>query len=141
MISIQVTGIKQAQIDLDKKLSPDKIKTILIRAGFLIEGAAKRKAPVDTGRLRASISTNWNGSGMQYGALTEPVDDSKESDGVNQPELKPNDMCVISVGSNVEYAPYLEFGTENQAPQPYLMPAYLENIGKIKAMIEYEIEK
>lgn len=36
-------------------------------AAIVVEGAAKRKAPVDTGRLRASITHDSDGSGFIVG--------------------------------------------------------------------------
>lgn len=141
MIEISITGVKQAQIELKGKINKAKLQQILIKAGFMIEADAKRLCPVDTGRLRASISTNWNDSGMAHGVITEPAQDSKPSDGATQPQRKIGELCVIAVGSNVEYAKWVEQGTELQKPQPYLLPAYMKNIGKIKTMIENEINK
>lgn len=54
---------------------------------------AVQNCPVDTGRLRQSI-------GVQQ---------------VNPDHYR--------VGTNVEYAPYVEFGTRHQAAQPFLRPA------------------
>ena len=34
---------------------------------------------------------------------------------------------VVAVGTNVEYAPHVEFGTEKMDAQPYLKPALEEN--------------
>jgi HK97 gp10 family phage protein len=48
--------------------------------------------PVDTGRLRQSINVQKLGD------------------------------AHYSVGTNVEYAPYVEYGTRYQAPQPYFRP-------------------
>ena len=59
---------------------------------------AKYLVPVDTGRLRASIT-------FVMGTL----------DG----------LPVAEIGSNVEYAPFVEFGTRFMAAQPYLIPALL----------------
>ena len=59
------------QTDIDK---------VLEKACILVENEAKRKCPVDTGQLRASITHNVS-----------------EGTGV--------------VGTNVEYAPYVEYGT------------------------------
>jgi len=36
------------------------------------------------------------------------------------------------IGTGLEYAPYVEFGTRKQKAQPYLRPALLLNIDKIK---------
>jgi len=56
-------------------------------------GRAAALAPVDTGNLRSSISA-------------KSVSDTR-----------------ASYGSNVEYAPYIEFGTRHMAAQPYLRPS------------------
>lgn len=66
------------------------------RRATFVESAAKQLAPVDTGRLRSSIATEM----------------SRDSKGV-----------VAYVGSNVEYAIYLEMGTSRMAARPYLIPA------------------
>lgn len=60
-----------------------------MEAGLFFEREAKHNAPVDTGRLRASI-----GSGPE---------------GIWSPG-KGNKAWWIDVGTNVEYAPYMEFG-------------------------------
>jgi HK97 gp10 family phage protein len=61
-----------------------------------VESAAIRGCPVDTGRLRASI--------------THEIASDVEG-------------LVGRVGTDVEYAPYVEFGTGRMAAQPYLRPA------------------
>jgi phage gpG-like protein len=80
----------------------------LARRGIRIEAAAKNFATgvgggprVRTGRLRSSIS--W--------ALGE--------DGLG---------LFVDVGSNVEYAAYVELGTSRAKPYPYLRPALAAGI-------------
>lgn len=73
------------------------------RIGAQIERRAKRLAPVDTGRLRASITN------------------TVEQDG---------DGVLVTVYSDVEYAPYLETGTRRQQAQPYLRPALAQVMGE-----------
>ncbi len=63
---------------------------------LIVEAKAKELCPVDTGKLRASIT---------------PVIQS---------------WAEAYVGTNTEYAPYVEFGTKHMAAQPYLEPAFLE---------------
>lgn len=70
------------------------LATALEEIGLIAEGYAKRACPVDTGRLRNSI--------------THIVDEGGK--------------CAV-IGTNVEYAPYVELGTRHQKPQPYLKPA------------------
>lgn len=74
------------------------IGTALEKIGLLAEGYAQMKCPVDTGNLRASI--------------THEVDSSEKA---------------VYIGTNVEYAPYVELGTSKQKAQPYLRPAATEH--------------
>ena len=62
------------------------------KAALTLEKNAKQNCPVDTGKLRASITT-------EVGNLE------------------------AEVGTNVEYAPYVEFGTSKQSAQPFMRPA------------------
>jgi HK97 gp10 family phage protein len=45
------------------------------------------------------------------------------------------------VGTNVEYAPFVELGTSKQAAQPYLNPALEQNKGNIKRIFADAIKK
>lgn len=65
----------------------------LTAVGMQCEGYAKMICPVDTGNLRNSITNTMDG------------DDT------------------VVVGTNVEYAPYVEYGTSRTKAQPYLVPA------------------
>jgi HK97 gp10 family phage protein len=99
----------------------------LVAVGFMVEEEAKRLSPVNTGRLRASISTNWSESGMTEGNIGA---EAEEGDGVKEPFSKEN--FTVVVGSNVEYAPYMEFGTSRVSAHPFLRPA----LEKYSALIE-----
>lgn len=79
----------------------------LEKIGLTAEGYAKMNAPVDTGRLRNSI--------------THEVDGQE-----------------VYIGSNVEYAPYVELGTYKQKSQPFLKPAATEHSGTYRAILEAE---
>jgi HK97 gp10 family phage protein len=68
----------------------------LARRAVRVETAAKRLAPVDTGRLRSSITREL----------------SRDGQGL-----------VAVIGTNVHYAPHVEFGTVRMRAQPYLRPA------------------
>lgn len=72
------------------------VATDLLKAAIRVERMAKRLCPVDTGRLRASITH------------------ALESDAQG---------VLAIVGTDVHYAPYVEFGTSRMAAQPYLRPA------------------
>lgn len=68
----------------------------LTRRAVRVESGAKRLCPVDTGRLRASITH----------ALSRDAS-----------------SLYAEVGSNVAYAAFVELGTRHAGAQPYLRPA------------------
>lgn len=71
--------------------------------GLQGEMYAKMLCPVDTGRLRNSITHTSDGE-------------------------------YAYIGTNVEYAPYVEFGTSKMAAQPFIRPAaedHAEEYGQI----------
>lgn len=67
------------------------------RRSIKVERAAKRLSPVDTGRLRSSITRS-------------DVQRRRRS-------------LVVRIGTDVEYAKYVEFGTSKMSAKPYLRPA------------------
>lgn len=71
----------------------------------LVKQTAVNLCPVLTGNLRSSIS--------------HEVIEEQES-------------VIGKVGTGVEYAPYVEFGTKNMSAQPYLRPALNGNKENIK---------
>lgn len=68
----------------------------LARRAVQVSRAAQHLCPVDTGRLRASIT--WEMGADSLGLLA-------------------------MVGSDVEYAPFVELGTSRMRAQPFLRPA------------------
>ena len=99
---------------------------------------AKSLANVDTGRMRNSImyrtSTTeggFNTSGGEKADKTITVKPAKYS---------------AYVGTNLFYAPYMEFGTRRMAPHPFLRPAILLVSGQrgrdeVAAMIREELRR
>ena len=89
MASITVEVLRADEVakqlkDVGDALTGSPMEQAMRNAALVVAGAAKELAPVDTGRLRASI--------------TPAV--AREA----------NEVIGV-VGSNVEYAPYMEFGT------------------------------
>lgn len=118
MLQINILNYQTLKSKLENALKPEEIKKEFIKLGFKIEAGAKRDCPVDTGRLRSSISTNWSGSGMGKAKVGSPA---KGVDGVSQPK-KGDALVVVNIGTNVEYATYVEMGTRGRPPQSFLMP-------------------
>lgn len=119
------------------KAKEEDIEKALETIGRVAERYAKELCPVDTGNLRNSI--------------THEVDMSDNS---------------VAIGTNVEYAPYLEFGTgiyaegggrptpwwyqdpktgewiftHGNKPQPYIRPAIDNHLQEYKDFIKQELQ-
>lgn len=136
-----------------EQIATEKLKKVfngLINLGYQIEADAKRACTVDTGRLRASISTNWNGSELQQGQTARRIKDERSlagkttakqtgltaTDGVGKPSGNPLVKPVVVVGTNVEYASHVEYGTSKMKPKPFLRVAWDMNIGKVMEFIK-----
>lgn len=83
------------------------INVALEKIGLLAEGYAQMKCPVDTDNLRASI--------------THVVSEGEKA---------------VYIGTNVEYAPYVELGTSKQKAQPYLRPAATEHVNQYRQVLK-----
>jgi len=89
-----------------------KLNRILVRrvmkAGVVVQTSAKSLVPVKTGNLRKSIE-------------------------VSAPFVEKGGRAItVTIGTNVEYAPHIEFGTQRGlAARPYLRPALRGNRKKI----------
>ena len=126
-MQIEIDGIDNVINALQNLVSGEKLQNALALAGEVVRADAVDNCPVDTGRLKNSITSAVEG-----------------------------DSAVI--GTNAEYAQYVEFGTGAQgdksvahttkkhwtyysggrfyttsghAPQPFLVPALKNNIPQI----------
>ena len=98
--------------------------------GIQIASQAKAIAPVDSNRLRDSITAQWQGGGTAADAKAEP------GDTIGAPE-----SGAVAIGTNVEYAPYVEYGTSRMMAQPYLRPAIDLVGGKAVQIVRKEGER
>ena len=78
------------------------VAALLEKMVLKVEREAKSLCPVDTGRLRSSITSQ---------VYTE------------------EDTIVGVVGTDVEYAAFVEFGTSRASAQPFLVPAAVSVVG------------
>lgn len=83
------------------------VEKALEECGLIGEGYAKKICPVDTGRLRNSIS--------------HTVRETEQA---------------AYIGTNVTYAPFVELGTRRQKAQPYLKPAVADHSAQYKKIIQ-----
>jgi HK97 gp10 family phage protein len=84
-----------------------------VQAGCqLIQDAAQHYAPVRTGALRDSITTE--------------IDDSGKT-------------IIGRVSPHVPYAEFLEYGTVHMSPRPFMRPAFDENRGAIEDLFRHNV--
>ena len=108
LLASDISGLVEVRED-NREAIANAIDRALVAAleevGLVAEGYAKRACPVDTGRLRNSI--------------THIVDEGTRH---------------VIIGTNVEYAPYVELGTRHQKPQPFLKPAANDHYSTYKGI-------
>lgn len=110
-----VSGLLEVREDNAEQIAQAMDKAVaraLESMGLLGEGYAKKLCPVDTGRLRNSI--------------THQLDTSEKS---------------VYIGTNVEYAECVELGTRRQKAQPYLRPAATDHADRYRQVLKSELGK
>lgn len=109
------SGLIEIREDNARQIA-DAIDQALVKAleevGLIAEGYAKKACPVDTGRLRNSITH----------------------------QVRPSEKSVY-IGTNVEYAPYVELSTSRTKGQPFLRPAAADHENTYKKIFESELKK
>lgn len=104
MADIDVTISDNSDIFLNAL--PEQIEAALIAIGATAESHAKDICPVDTGRLRNSI--------------TFAVDMNENA---------------AYIGTNVEYAAFVENGSSKRKARPYLRPAATEHSEEYRELV------
>jgi HK97 gp10 family phage protein len=98
----------------------DAIEKALTSCGIRAEELAAKMCPVDTGLLRNSIAFGLDGGQM---SKDKYQDDKGKQQGEYGGQLPKAEERTVYIGSNVEYAPYVELGASGRSAQPFLRPA------------------
>ena len=115
--TFEVDGLSDSEINEILEIRADNRREVaeaidkavaaaLEEMGLACEGFAKLACPVDTGRLRSSITHM----------------------------AKPSDNAVY-VGTNVEYGPDVELGTVHMDARPFLKPAAADHADAYRAIL------
>ena len=91
--------------------APEAASRALLQTAADIVDLTKQLSPVDTGALKQS-----------YGAV-------------------PVSSTVVHVGSDMPYAPFVEYGTSRSGAQPHLTPAFHQSEETFKVRLREEMEK
>ena len=145
----------------------DPIERGLEKIGLWAEGYAKQLCPVDTGRLRNSITHALDGEApaissyhASYGSNTHQVRNrqtgqietrrysaTSRNAGVvgygtysGTIPKEPEGQRAVVIGTNVEYAPQIELGRSKQAPTGFLKPAIVSHMDQFKRVLENELK-
>lgn len=94
---VELRGHRELVGKLKRNANLNDVKNIVRLNGSEMQRNAQRKAPVDTGHLRRSITLRYQDSGF-----------------------------TAKVKSEAEYAPYVEYGTRYMSAQPHVRPAFHE---------------
>ncbi len=90
-VSVEIEGLDELLKKLEPRQLNGPLRRFFQRSTITVQNQARQKAPVDTGRLRSSIATQVDHS-------TPPM--------------------WGKIGTNVKYAPFVEFGTRPHWPPP-----------------------
>jgi len=122
-----------------ENIAKAEVKALTAMALY-VQARASERTPVDTGRLRASISYSVDGSTVQSNPMAKSQEDTQVG----------TQKGFAIVGTNVEYARRIEYGfsgqdslgrTYNQPKQPFLRPAVDDNLTTIKRIARNEFAK
>ena len=114
---VDVNVVDNAELFL--KALPEQIEAGLIAIGITAE--ANSKTEVDRAVYDTPESPNYVRTGRLRNSLTHAVD---------------KDEKAVYIGTNVEYAAFVELGTTKMAPRPYLKPAATEYTDDYKRLME-----
>ena len=136
MSSVKVTDNSQ----IFKEAKDRAVRVALEAIGQEASGNAMEELTnqdaVDTGRLRNSITfaTEQHMEGHNFtwheGRNGEPA-----GSGTTTPKATP-EKGTVYIGTNVEYAKYIEMGTSKSAARPYLKPAAENHGDEYKQIME-----
>lgn len=87
------------EITLDTDEVSPKTEAGMTKIGYDIEATSKVLVPVDTGTLKSSIHTDVHGGAGQG-------------------------FVEVEVTASTDYADYVEYGTSEMSPQPFMNPAF-----------------
>lgn len=149
--TLKVEGLSEIQKGLQefKKSTQTGILTrVLRRAAKPVETAAKSNAPVDSGELRDSITTEAVRQNVGKAAYADAMrsgasraEAGQAARAANREAAGRGASATVRVKAGVSYAHFTEFGTRTGTPAtPYMGPALRENASAVTKTIAADLE-
>lgn len=118
--NIQITSNR----DLVERATDEAIEKALTAIGQQCEGYTKDELDKPKKHANGTVRPNRITSTL-YNSITHQVDVAGKR---------------VYIGTNVEYAPYVEMGTSKSRPYPFLKPAVVDHADEYKQMVEYYLK-
>ena len=120
------------------------IERALELCGFQAERNAKKNLyaghGVDTGLLRNSITFALDGEGTNISSYKADKGEGEGSYSGSMPKEAGKGVRSVVIGTNVEYAPYVELGTSRMKEIPFLKPAVQDHKNEYATIIRNELK-
>ena len=119
----------------------EAIDRALEAIGMQASDYAAAKAPVDTGLLRNSITYALHGKEAAKASYESNETSKRTGKSIKKKTgsysgTAPGGEKAVFIGSNVEYAAYVEYGDSGGTPRPFLKPAIMDHKDEYKRLAE-----
>ena len=153
-MSVRLENDNTAEVIKEKD---EAVIRALEAVGIQAEGYVQLLVPVDTGLLRNSITHAIAGGKPALGqyksneihATTQVTEKAGTAGKAVSPQTVGSytvatpklENPAVYVGTNVEYAPYVEYGTRRAKKQPFLQPAIQDHMDEYQQIFEKYLEE
>ena len=125
-----------------KKECNEAVQAAVLKALRLVGGQAERYAKetisdmgaVDTGFLRNSITFAIDGESAEIGSYQDDAGTKTGEYSGTAPAEKDRNNRAVFIGTNVYYAPYIEYGTWKMAARPFLSQSIESHISDFQSL-------
>ena len=144
MAEVKVYGRIEGEREVLRKLREmadselkEKVYAAMLKGGEIVAEEAKRRAPVDSGRLRDSIHVKEkkNKKAVKHVGVTV------EADYPANAGTRKSKTSKQAAGSKEYYAFALEYGTRHMDARPFLNPALAEKADEVYALVNKALEE
>ena len=140
MAKVEDNRIPEVQEEITKAL-----ERAFTQIGMECMGYAAANAPHDTGLLRNSITYAVDGHSVNKGSYEadNPKEGKPSSGSYSSGKVGNTNGMGVTVGTNVEYAPYQEYGTSRMkaanAGRGFLRPAFEDHLNEYEQILRTEL--